>query len=370
MAACESRVTQTQNELADYVMARYAALCAAVSRQVAAVAGRTPAGFDAERWVLEVFTRALEQLQTLTDDAAAHAEFLAYWKGSLARAARNAAIDDFHKNKKVTSRDDDTDVADALLQTNIDAEDLESEVVERVDSERRLHALRVVLQVLCARGGSERATRITPEGWATLQAYAWARSGTRSPSETGPVDDGTLHAELIRRNQRTREEWQKHRDGRRVGRTRRERDGLRTAAAESLGVSTTTVTVRLKQVSEAVRFTRYLAGVLAHRGSLRHARCIGRHLDVADAWGPAGYADERAVLLLATGYVRTTDDLGTRVDPAAMERADAQLPGLTVARLHQVETRYVNHVRATSPNCVAVCAEHTRSGAVNRATEI
>lgn len=369
MAACESRVTQTQNELADFVMARYATLCAAVARQVAGVAGYTPAGFDAERWVLEAFTKALEQLEALTGDDAAHAEFLAYWKDSLARVARNAAIDDFHKNKKVTLGDD-PELPEDSAPVDLEVRELENEVVERVDSERRLHALRIVLQVLCARAGSERATRITPEGWATLQAYARARPRGRHTMKPGPADDDTLRAEQVRQNQRTREEWSKRRAARGAGRTRTERDGLRTAVAESLGVSTPTVTARLKQVSEAVRFTRYVAGVLAHRGSLRHARCIGRHLDVADAWGPAGYGEERTALLFATGCVRTTDDLGTRVDPAALAHPDLRRRGLTVERLHQVETRYVDHVRATSPNCVAVCTEHTRSGAINRATEI
>ncbi|MFT4228488.1 hypothetical protein [Micropruina sp.] len=370
MTACESRTAQSQNELADFVIARYPVLCAAVTRQVTAVAGRTPAGFDAERWVSEALTQAFEQLEGLADDEAAHTEFLAYWQRGLVRAARNAAIDDFDRNRKLALGEDDGGLPEPKP-AYVESEDLEGGVVERLDSERRLQALGAVVRVLCARGGSGIATHITADEWQTLQTYAQVRRDAERPSAaSGPADDDTLHAEQIRRNQREREEWARDWTARRAGRSRRRRDGLRAATAESLGISTTTVAARLKKVADAVWFTRYLAGVLAHRGSLRHPRCIARHLDVADAWMSAGYTEDRRALMSAAGKVHTTDEFGTRVDRRALDDGDAGRPGGAAEQVHQAETRYIDHVRASSPNCVAVCAAHTRPGAVNRATEI
>lgn len=364
-ALCRSRIVRTQQELGQRVVDRWSSLCAMVAGRVAALVGAVPAGFDAERWVMEALTRALEAAEDLPDDDAAHQAFIAERSDHLAVVARNLAIDDWRTQG--SRRSASPDALEDWAQRRPASDDPADQVVEQIDSERRRRALAVVLRVLASRAGSSAATAMTPEQWHTVQVYATVRRRTRD-SSTAPPTDQEMHAEQVRDAQRAREDWRRARADHRAGYTRRARDGIRVATAEALGVTPNTVANRLTALSRAVRFTRYVAGVLGHRGSLNHPACIARNLDVADTWPLAGYGDERALLLAAADAVRTTEAAGTRVDAAQLALIRPRT--VTAQSVHVSESLYIEHTRAISPNCVARCAAHTRSGAETRATEI
>lgn len=357
-SGCPTRIVRTQQQLGEFVVHRFQTLCARVKRSVSRTSGFVPQGFDAERWVMDALTLALAAAEDLPEDEAAHEQFVAERTKYLVSAARFLAIDDWRTNRKrLSNLDEMDDWADRLAVP--DAVDPADVVIDRLDGERRLAALGVVLRVLSARDGAPGATRMTADQWATLQAYATVRRHRRSELSES-VDDEALQVEQLDRQQRAREDWRKDIADHRAGATRATRDGIRVATAKALGVSAPTVTNRLTAVAQAVRFTRYVAGVLAHRGSLRHSACIGRHLDVADGWPLAGFGEQRALLVRAADAVRTTEDTGTRVDATVVAVGD----------LHPAESVYIAHARASSPNCVAVCAVHTQPGTQTRATEI
>lgn len=352
---------QTRGELETYVLGKYDMFAGAVYNTIAKrTKGRVPAGFDAEQWVQDAYRKALDKLDALPDEPEAHAEFLETWcrPGYFARVAANAATDHYRKIK------------DELLileehqefEPSVDPRSVADVAVENVTRERQARALWSVFRTLIWRAGAAGATSLSQAQFETLQAYGDA--GVPIGSD-GPVDDETLHAEAIRRNQRARETWVRERVNARAGRTVAHHDGLKAATARALEVTEGTVKNRLNQAARAVRFTRYVVGVLGHRYSLQHSACITWHLNVADALPAAGYAAEHALLSVAADHVHTTEQNGTRVDPASYLNAGAS----TVDELHDAETLYADRAHSTWPNCVAICTPHTLNGWTSRATE-
>lgn len=181
----------------------------------------------------------------------------------------------------------------------------------------------------------------------------------------GEADDATLHSEAVKYLQRAREAWAKERKKESGGRTPAHRDGLRTATARLLDISPATVTSHLHATANAIRFTRYVAGVLAHARSLQHPACVAHHLNVADALPAGGYTAERKLLSSAANHVHTTERTGTRVDADSYP----QIRVSAIDELHDAETLYTDNAQSAWPNCVTVCADHTLNGWTNRATE-
>ncbi len=352
---------QTRGELETYVLGKYDMFAGAVYNTIAKrTKGRVPAGFDAEQWVQDAYRKALDKLDALPDEPEAHAEFLETWRrpGYFARVAANAATDHYRKIKdELLILEDHQE-----FEPSVDPRSVADVAVENVTRERQARALWSVFRTLFWRAGTAGATSLSGPQLDTLRAYGDAGLPIGSDA---PVDDATLHAEAVKRSQRTRAAWAKERADARAGRTVAHRNGLQAAAATSLGVTEATVSSRLNQAARAVRFTRYVVGVLGHRYSLQHSACITWHLNVADALPAAGYAAEHALLSVAAGHVHTTEQNGTRVDPASYLNAGAS----TVDELHDAETLYADRAHSAWPNCVAICTPHTLNGWTSRATE-
>lgn len=362
MEDCQTSLRdETVNALQTYVMAKYEMLAGAVYNQIAnRTKGGIPADFDARQWVREAYRKALDKIDALPDDAEAHAKFLETWRGPryFVMVAANAATDDY------TSHKDELLILAELeeREPRADPQSVEDDALERVAHEGQRDALWTIVRTLVWRSGSSGATSMTQQQFDTLRAYGDVQ---RSTDSDGPGDDATLHAEAIKHNQRAREAWARERATVRAGGTVVHRNGLRTATAQALKIAPATVTMHLNDAARAVRFTRYVAGVLAHRRALQHPACVARHLNVADALVAAGYRAQHKLLSVAANHVHTTEQNGTRVDSMSYGEAGAS----TVDDLHGAESVYADRANAAWPNCVAVCADHTLNGRTNRTTE-
>lgn len=336
--------------------------------------GRLPPGFEADHWVLEAYRKALTQLDVLPEGPAAHAEFRERWTrhNYLATVAINAATDAAEKagerlatqeeQERQERKGNQGERGKASKRHREAPPSLEDEVIARWEGAQRRTALAVILRALVWRSGTAGPTGITAQQWETVHAFTTIQ---KASVPDGGADNATLHSETVTYLQRAREEWAKESKRRRAGQPIVHRDGLRTATARLLGISPATVTSHLRATARAVKFTRYVAGVLAHDESLQHPACVKHHLNVADALPAAGYATEHKLLSTGADHVHTTEQNGTRVDPASYLSAGAS----TVDELHDAETLYADRAHSTWPNCVAICTPHTLNGWTSRATE-
>lgn len=361
MADCRTSLSeQTRTALETDVIANYDGLARSVRSAMARrYGGRVPPGFEAEYWVQEAYRKALNQLDDLADEPAAHEEFLGKWtnRNYLTTVAINAATDAARPADAPIPLEDDE--ASELPDT---AEPVEDGVIARLDRARRLTALAVVFRALVWRAGTAGVTKVTTQQWATMQAFMTVRTVS---VPHGEADNATLHSDTVRYLQRAREACAKEQAAKRAGGTVVHRDGLRTATARLLGVSPATVTSHIRATADAVKFTRYVAGVLAHRQALQHPACVAHHLNVADALAAAGYPAQHKLLAVASNHIRSTEQAGTRVDSRSYEETGAS----TVDELHGAESVYADRAHAAWPNCVTVCTDHTLNGRTNRTME-
>lgn len=361
MTDCRTSLSeQTRTALEADVRANYNGLVGSVRNAMARrYGGRVPPGFEAEHWAQEAYRKALRQLDGLADEPAAHEEFLGRWtnRNYLTRVAINAATDAVGPADAPVSLDDD----DAPEPPST-SESVEDGVIARLDRARQRTALAVVVRTLVWRAGTAGVTGVTAKQWATMQAFMTVRTVS---VPDGEADNAALHSDTVRYLQRAREAWAKEQATKRAGGTVVHRDGLRTATARLLEVSPATVTSHIRATADAVKFTRYVAGVLAHRRALQHPACVAHHLNVADALAAAGYRAQQKLLSVAANHIHSTEQTGTRVDSISYGETGAS----TVDELHGAESVYADRAHAAWPNCVTVCADHTLNGRTNRTTE-
>ncbi|NMD46875.1 MAG: hypothetical protein GYA85_08950 [Propionibacterium sp.] len=152
--------------------------------------GRIPPGFEADHWVLEAYRKALDHLDRLSDEPAAHTDFLRRWtrRDYVVAVAINAATDAARpigdRIAPEEAQQEQKEVPDR------EAQALEDGVVERLDGARRRTALNVIVRALVWRAGTAGATGITAEQWETMHAFMTVRKASVLDDET---DDATLH---------------------------------------------------------------------------------------------------------------------------------------------------------------------------------
>ncbi|HMR23225.1 MAG TPA: hypothetical protein PKE46_13905 [Micropruina sp.] len=192
MADCRTSLqVQTRKDIENDVTANFDRLVAMVRKAMAhRYGGRIPPGFEADHWVLEAYRKALDHLDRLSDEPAAHTDFLRRWtrRDYVVAVAINAATDAARpigdRIAPEEAQQEQKEVPDR------EAQALEDGVVERLDGARRRTALNVIVRALVWRAGTAGATGITAEQWETMHAFMTVRKASVLDDET---DDATLH---------------------------------------------------------------------------------------------------------------------------------------------------------------------------------
>jgi hypothetical protein len=241
-----------------------------------------------------------------------------------------------------------------------------SQVAAHFDTLRSRQAVNAILQTLLerARHRPRDRTHITERQLDILVAlYDSDRTTTDDSTE---LTDDELHKLTVEANGRARDRW------RDMGGYSNPDAGSQTAAAAQLGISRQAVSQSVKSVAAALTLTRYIAGVLAPSGTLLSPSAIHAHLDLFDQLpgrpDDDGGAKHHSVLIAAAPAVRTTLDMGTRVQPALLVNQDHVSRDQQVEAVHAAEAYLARLTGTSHPNCVSACKCHTRQ--LNRAIEI